>query len=112
MTKRPIPAEIVREMRARIGVSPRALARLLACGPATIWRAEAEGAPQWLPLALVGLGMARYGLEPNELNECLGLEPDAGPYRGVKPPAHPVQAAVQCLAPPGATTRRPGRRGS
>lgn len=90
---RSVPGPLVRGMRERFKISPRALAELLRCGATTIWRAETQGAPPWLPLALAGLGIARYGLEPGEAAAMIGLAPEAGAptLGGGTPPSRVTQ---------------------
>ena len=94
---RSVPGPVVRGMRERFEISPRALAELLRCGATTIWRAETQGAPPWLPLALAGLGIARYGLEPDEAAALIGFAPDADapPPGPGAPSAHVTQPGAR-----------------
>lgn len=100
MTRDTFPGPLVREIREELYLSKREVARLLTCGVATIARAEeADGAPRWLPLALMGLALARYDVGPAELASRLGVDLDGGPYRQDPPAASPLQRVGQCLTP-------------
>ena len=94
-----VPGHLVREVREGLYLSKSELARLLTCGVATIARAEANGAPRWLPLALMGLALARYDIGVCELARRLSVDLDAGPFRQDPPPASPLQRVGQCLTP-------------
>lgn len=99
MMRDAIPGHLVREIREELYLSEREVARLLTCGVAAIARAEANGAPRWLPPALMGLALARYDVGPAELASRLGVDLDGGPSRRDRPAASPIQRAGQCLTP-------------
>lgn len=78
-----VSAEVVRRVRAALGLALPEVAHALRVGRSSYYRFESDGgdAPPWLLLALGGLGVARYGRSVADMAALLGIDPDAGPTR-------------------------------
>lgn len=69
--------QLRRVRRSLDGMSQEELARHLGLGAQAIRRYEQEGAPGWMPFALIGLGIRVFEVPLQEMIRRVGLDPAA-----------------------------------